>query len=258
MFCIDENNSIRHDTGTVKADEAVFDSLTQLHDIAEYRKWSKQTVTDIWNGFAGTAGPFADMKPCKCFRNRPYGLQRIWEAIQRLVPADAVIEPEQSTTPILDEETKRDCPDCNGTGQVCELCGNADGDCLCEDGPELRDCDACDGDGQVEVTPVMEEVKEPASMNPNNAARKPKKKVAKVKTAKPAAKTAVKAKDKSNLAELIRLASRKNGVSVDEAMAATGWNSKHTVRGRLSQLGSKGMKIERSKHETRGTVYRVA
>ena len=63
------------------------------------------------------------------------------------------------------------------------------------------------------------------------------------------------AKPGSNLAELIRLISRKNGASVQEVMDATGWTSCHTVRGRLSILGSKGMSIIRSKHPARGTVY---
>lgn len=104
MFWIDENNSI----GTLclsDLDEG-FASLGEFTNIAEARKWSKQTVTDVWNGFAGTAGRFADLKPCKCFKNRPYGLAKIWAAIQRLAPADAASEPEQSTTPILDAGVK--------------------------------------------------------------------------------------------------------------------------------------------------------
>lgn len=105
MFYIDENNSIRH--GSIKIqEEDAFESLDGLGVVAELRKWSKQTVTDVWNGFAGTAGPFADLKPCKCFKNRPYGLAKIWAAIQRLAPASAASEPEQSTTPILEGEVK--------------------------------------------------------------------------------------------------------------------------------------------------------
>lgn len=268
MFCIDENNSIRYGLGIVLTDgETLFDSLTKLHDIAEYRKWSKQTVTDIWNGFAGTAGPFTDLKPCKCFRNRPYGLQRIWEAIQRLADGmmrppllgdgvGSIEEPEQSTTPILDEEEASEtenCVECLGAGETCQNCGG-DGEDCCE-APELDMCEACDGEGTVAVPSIapIEKTKEPA-MKPKSAARKPKKKAVKVK-----AKLEVKAEAGSSLAKLIKLASRKNGVSVDEAMAATGWGSPHTVRGRFSLLGSeRGMTIERTKSETRGTVYRVA
>lgn len=38
-----------------------------------------------------------------------------------------------------------DCATCNDTGQVCDLCRHADGDCICEDGPELVGCDQCAG-----------------------------------------------------------------------------------------------------------------
>lgn len=33
-----------------------------------------------------------------------------------------------------------DCDVCNDTGYVCEECGNADGECACDDGPDLVRC----------------------------------------------------------------------------------------------------------------------
>lgn len=163
MFTIDAENCITHDG---KGDP--FSSLKELTGIASSRNWSKQDVTEIWNGFAGTAG-FDECKPLKCFRNRPYGIQRIWEAVQRLKPTE-----DTASSPAAPTEAKS------------------------------------------EKTP------------------------------------------KGPLATLIKLMRRKSGVSVDEAMAATGWGATHTVRGRISILKSQGMVIERSKHATRGTVYHAS
>ena len=43
-----------------------------------------------------------------------------------------------------DEENDVDCATCSDTGYVCDHCGNADGECTCEDGPELVDCPDCE------------------------------------------------------------------------------------------------------------------
>lgn len=40
--------------------------------------------------------------------------------------------------------TTNDCQTCAGTGYVCDVCRNADGDCTCEEGPELVRCDDCE------------------------------------------------------------------------------------------------------------------
>lgn len=44
-----------------------------------------------------------------------------------------------------------DCETCDGTGYTCTECANADGNCTCEDGPELTSCDDCQGTGLVRV-----------------------------------------------------------------------------------------------------------
>ncbi len=248
MFYIDENNCIRY--GKIKIqEEDAFESLIGPALVAEGRKWSKQTVTDIWNGFAGTAGPFADLKPCKCFRNRPYGLGRIWEAIQRLVPVGSASKPAAAKT--------RQCVHCYGSGEACVNCGG-DGEGCCEESATDQ-CGLCGGSGRIAIepeqsTPILdEEVKELRKKARKIVVKALRDADAKAK----AAKSEVKADMGPNLVLLIKLASRKNGVSVDEAMEATGWNSCHTVRGRFSILGSQGRKIERTKHATRGTVYRL-
>ncbi len=105
MFVIDENNSIM--PGLARVGSSSFHNLPSLTEIAEERKWTKQTVTDVWNGFAGTAGQFRDLKPMKCFKNRPYGLRKIWEAIQRLVPSDAASEPVAPVNDTVDDMPKK-------------------------------------------------------------------------------------------------------------------------------------------------------
>lgn len=45
------------------------------------------------------------------------------------------------------EKTKKkaetECEVCQGAGYICEVCNHADGDCTCEDGPELVPCADC-------------------------------------------------------------------------------------------------------------------
>ncbi|HEY6340173.1 MAG TPA: DUF3489 domain-containing protein [Bryobacteraceae bacterium] len=59
-------------------------------------------------------------------------------------------------------------------------------------------------------------------------------------------------------AEVIALMKRPKGVTLAEIMEATGWQ-KHTVRGFVSILGSKGgEKIESSKNASGERTYRIA
>jgi hypothetical protein len=57
---------------------------------------------------------------------------------------------------------------------------------------------------------------------------------------------------------VIAMMKRAKGVTLDEIIAATGWQ-KQTVRGFVSILGSKGgEKIESSKNAPGGRTYRIA
>lgn len=43
-----------------------------------------------------------------------------------------------------DSPDEYDCDVCGGTGYICENCNAIDGECTCEDGPELVPCpEAC-------------------------------------------------------------------------------------------------------------------
>ena len=85
------------------------------------------------------------------------------------------------------------------------------------------------------------------------------KKAAKRKKAPARAKSAPKASDRTNKkAEVIAMMKRAKGVTLAEIMETTGWQ-KHTVRGFVSILGSKGgEKIESAKNAAGERTYRIA
>ena len=89
--------------------------------------------------------------------------------------------------------------------------------------------------------------------------RKTAKKAKAAKKAAPAKKTARKPKsDRTNKkAEVIAMMQRAKGATLDEIIKATGWQ-RHTVRGFVSILGSKGgEKIESSKNAAGERTYRI-
>lgn len=47
--------------------------------------------------------------------------------------------------PDEDDRGEYDCSTCKDTGYVCAECHHADGECTCEDGPELVSCEECAG-----------------------------------------------------------------------------------------------------------------
>lgn len=53
--------------------------------------------------------------------------------------------------------TEKPCFECNGTGLMCDCCGEAENVCCCEDEPgsmgkpHCSDCECCEGTGYVEV-----------------------------------------------------------------------------------------------------------
>jgi hypothetical protein len=95
---------------------------------------------------------------------------------------------------------------------------------------------------------------------PNTSAPQAKSKRTAGKKAKPAKKPTSKPKaDRANKkAEVIALMKRAKGATLAEIAAATGWQ-KHTVRGFVSILGSKGgEKIESSKGDAGERTYKIA
>ncbi len=88
---------------------------------------------------------------------------------------------------------------------------------------------------------------------------KPEKLAKPAKKASPAKLPAKKAADRSNKkAEVIAMMKSAKGATLPEIMAVTGWQ-KHTVRGFVSILGSKGgHSIESSKNAAGERTYKIA
>jgi hypothetical protein len=224
-FAIDRDNSIR----LLGPDEKPFitetplSTLDELVGVSVTHNWSKQEVTDVWNKFATTRG----LKTQKCFKNRLFGLKRIWDGIQ---PSN-VVETFEKGRRIAQEY---------------------------QDTPAVAKTQA----EVSENTPMKTKTKKPRPPKAAKPAKEPRKTAAKAEK-KPATKPREPRtqdgtpRPGSHLETLVRMISRKTGATVAEVMDETGWTATHTVRGRISILGSKGMKIERFKNETRGTVYRV-
>jgi len=101
MYALDNDNTIWFEKGDEAYSDvtvATFDSETGLLKAADARKLSREDLEDIWNGFAGTP-KFSDLKPVVKFRNRPFGVKRIWWAIQRLNPDYKAPEKKIGTEP---------------------------------------------------------------------------------------------------------------------------------------------------------------
>ena len=109
---------------------------------------------------------------------------------------------------------------------------------------------------ETEVSNAPESTAAPKSSRKVGKKAKSPKKPAHGKTAKPAKKGD--ASDRTNKkAEVIALMKRAKGVTLAEIMEATGWQ-KHTVRGFVSILGSKGgEKIESTKNAAGERTYRI-
>ena len=93
---------------------------------------------------------------------------------------------------------------------------------------------------------------------PTKGGRKASKKAKPTKRAPAAKKPAGKASDRTNKkAEVIAMMKRAKGATLAEIMATTGWQ-RHTVRGFVSILGSKGgEKIESSENTVGERTYKI-
>jgi hypothetical protein len=100
--------------------------------------------------------------------------------------------------------------------------------------------------------------KEAVDQEPAKSARKGKA-TKKTKHSKVATRAAKAQSDRTNKkAEIIAMLRRARGVTLNEIVAATGWQ-RHTVRGFVSILGSKGGEaIESSKNAAGDRTYRIA
>ena len=231
MFSIDADKQIVY-SDVRQPDAANFHSRSTLGDIVALKGWGKEDVTAIWNNFAGTP-EFNDCREQKCFKNRSYGVNRIWCAIQRLSqPVTArgnghkpiVVAAEDSQAPVQTPEAS-----------------------------ELPPAGA------------QEAAAAPApTKTPKGSTRKPKApkapkapRPAKVKKPK-APKPERTARKDSKKAEVIRLLQRKNGASIAEIMAATNWlahSSRGFIHGALNTKAHLG--VESYKTDAGERRYRI-
>ncbi len=227
MFCIDQDNCIIFSNA---CDGDHFSSLESLTSIATERGWNKVTVTEVWNGFAGTPG-FDDVKPQKCFKNLGYGLGRLWWAIQRLAPKDEV------------DSTAVEEPVDTGTEDLS----------LEDSAIVISQQEESPADTPVVVAEAPKKTRKRAMKEEKPVKEK------KAKAAKKAATVKVaKSRSGTKREEIIRLMSRVKGASADDLMQYAGWQP-HSLRGFISTLGSKhGIAILSEKDEKRGRVYRIA
>jgi hypothetical protein len=218
-FAIDRDNSIR----LLGPDEKPFitetplSTLDELVGVSVTHNWSKQEVTDVWNKFATTRG----LKTQKCFKNRLFGLKRIWDGIQ---PSN-VVETFEKGRRIAQEY---------------------------QDTPTVAKTQA----EVSENTPMKTKTKKPRPPKAAKPAKEPRKTAAKAEK-KPATKPR-EPRANTKRQEVIRLISRAAGATQAELMEKMGWQP-HTVRGFMSTLGSKfGIKVTSTKSETKGLIYTAA
>ena len=101
LFAIDKDDTIT----AFPAAEQIPEGQQQFASEKELAKlaagWPIDRLVQIWNGFAGVAGPFADLKPVKKFTDRKTAAARIWKAIQKLdggAPQDTSTAQETAAT----------------------------------------------------------------------------------------------------------------------------------------------------------------
>ena len=84
LFAVDADNAITAFPAAeqIPEGEEQFSSEKEMAKLAA--NWPVERLVQIWNGFAGVAGPFADLKPVKKFTDRKTAVKRIWTAIQKL------------------------------------------------------------------------------------------------------------------------------------------------------------------------------
>jgi len=84
LFAVDADNAVT----AFPAAEQIPEGQEQFASEQELAKlaanWPADRLIQIWNGFAGVAGPFGDLKPVKKFTDRKTAIKRIWAAIQKL------------------------------------------------------------------------------------------------------------------------------------------------------------------------------
>src|ERR1017187_4265721 len=83
-YTIDKDNDITAHESAPAAQDGTILFATEKQFAKATAEWPISRLVELWNSFAGVAGPFGDPKPVKKFENRAKPTARIWTAIQVL------------------------------------------------------------------------------------------------------------------------------------------------------------------------------
>jgi hypothetical protein len=184
--------------------------------------WPAARLVEIWNSLPGVS-------PVKKFTDRQTAVSRIWRALQSL----------GQVVPTADEQSS--AAEAAPIQEAIETTESAAGF------TDTRE--AATATPVAPQTPDVATQEAPATKK--TTARKNAPKAPKSQEAKPP-------RESSKTAQVVAMLQRPEGATLSEIMASMGWQ-KHTVRGFVSMLGSKGgEKIESSKNAAGERTYSIA
>jgi len=99
-YTIDKDNDITARESAPAAQDGTILFATEKQFSKATAEWPIGRFVEVWNSFAGVAGPFGDLKPVKKFENRAKATARIWTAIQKLgTQVETAVAAPAPTTP---------------------------------------------------------------------------------------------------------------------------------------------------------------
>jgi len=218
-FTIDRDNDIMAHSVAPAAQDGILLFGTEKEFTKMSAEWSVGRLVEVWNSFAGVP-PFSDLKPVKKFENRGIATRRIWGAIQKLEPARVpdTVQPKASTKPA------------KGTPPVPQPVTPA-----ADEPVAAVETTATVPAATQQPEPGVLETYGPEADKPPKQARAP--------------------RESSAKDNVIAMLKRGGGVTLQEIMAATGWQA-HTCRAFVSTVPKKlGIEISSTKREDGARVY---
>ena len=114
-YAIDRDNDVTvHDSAPAAQDGTIL-FATEKQFAKASAEWPISRLVELWNSFAGVAGPFGDLKPVTKFMDRQTGIKRIWKAIQLLAEdvmrasirdAEAKLKAAQATAELVGDDVE--------------------------------------------------------------------------------------------------------------------------------------------------------
>jgi len=95
IFSISSDNDVMTHDVAPEAQEGKIVFASQKELAAATAGWPSSRYLEVWNGFAGTPGPFAKLKEIRKFTDRKTAINRIWGVLQALT-TDGSSAPEKA------------------------------------------------------------------------------------------------------------------------------------------------------------------